>query len=80
MEELDNQELYCIAKVLQSILFSKEKSIFYGCRYCKNKKICMPDNIPHSDMIFDHIREKLQRITAVDLDPFYKPEKFLDHH
>lgn len=80
-KELTRQELYCMAKIFQSVLFSPDGGMFYGCRFCKIVDECAPDKKPHDDMIFDRIRVKLQEITAVDLSPFSTSscdDKFLD--
>lgn len=77
--QLPEEELYCIAKILQSIIFSPNRSIFYACNYCKLQKKCMPDNIPHPDMFFDRLRKDLQQITGVDLDILVKADKFQDN-
>lgn len=84
--KLTDIEIYCIAKLLQSALFSghftenEETNIFYGCKHCKYQRECMPDKKPHSDMVIDRMRKKLQDITAVNLDYFVEKDKFIDIH
>lgn len=76
-QSLSQMETYCIAKILQSAIFSPDNGLFYGCQFCKYQTECMP-NGPHPEMVFDRIRQKLQDITSVDLDMFFKPDKFTD--
>ncbi len=77
-------EIYCIAKTLQSAIFSDKfdgtSGIFYGCQYCKYREECMPNGVPHENMIHDKVRKKLQNLTDVDLDLFVIPNKFIDIH
>lgn len=81
-KEYSDMEIYCIAKILQSAIFSYAvngaSGIFYGCRYCKYKNECMPEGVPHKDMMIDKLRRKLQKHTGVDLDCFTKSNKFTD--
>lgn len=76
---ITEKELYCAAKVLQSVIFSPQHELFYGCQCCKFQKECMPDKKPHPDMIFDKLRKDLQNITGVDLDIMAKTDKFRDN-
>lgn len=84
VNEYSDMEIYCMAKILQSAIFADTSNdasgIFYGCRYCKYKKECMPNGVPHNDMIIDKLRKKLQKHTDVDLDYFTKSNKFTDIH
>lgn len=75
---ITGDELYCVAKVLQSVLFSADHSLFYGCQFCKIREKCMPDNKVHSNMFFDKARVSLQKVTEVDLDLWEKENKFFD--
>ncbi len=77
--QLPKEEIYCAAKILQSVIFSPDRTLFYGCQYCKHKEKCMPDKKPHPDMIFDRLRKDLQIITGVDLDMVDKVDKFQDN-
>ncbi|MCI9085642.1 MAG: hypothetical protein HFE51_04365 [Clostridia bacterium] len=78
-QQLSDAEIYCAAKILQSVIFAPGHTLFYGCRYCKHKEECMPEHKPHPDMIFDRLRKDLQNITGVDLDMMSKVDKFQDN-
>lgn len=78
MNLLTHKELYCVAKVLQSVLFSDDKGLFHGCNFCKHQKECMPDGIPHPRMIFDKARISLAKTTAVNLNTMHKRNVFDD--
>ena len=77
-QQLSEAEIYCAAKILQSVIFSPGHTLFYGCEYCRYRKECMPDKKPHPDMIFDKLRENLHAITGVDLELINSPFKFQD--
>lgn len=65
---LNEKELHCIARMLQSALFAD--SLFYGCNFCRYRNKCFDGNKPVA-MHLDEIRKKLQDITGVDLKPIY---------
>lgn len=64
-KELSDQDLNCITRLLQSVLFAD--SLFYGCNYCKYRNECFNGNKPEN-MYIDKLRRKLQDITGLDLD------------
>ena len=69
-EELSDQDLHCITRLLQSTIFAD--SIFYGCQYCKYYNSCFPDGtMKNNDMHYDKIMKKLQDITGIDTSPGY---------
>ena len=76
--ELSQTEMYCTAKILQSVLFSDDRGLFHGCNNCKFLSECMPDKKPHDNMIFDNVREKLQKITTVNLSILHQQNVFDD--
>lgn len=65
--ELSDEDIYCTAKIFQSVIFANE--LFYGCSYCKHQNSCFSDN--NVAKRFDIIRKTLQDITGVDLSPKY---------
>lgn len=80
---LSDIEAYCLAKALQSVLFSDEfndgnSNLFYGCRFCKYQKECSSGEKLHSNMIFDRLRSKLGKAAGVDLSLWSHQEKFKD--
>ena len=67
---MSDQDLHCIARLLQSTVFAD--SIFYGCQYCKYYNNCFPDGtMKNNDMHYDKIMKKLQDITGIDTSPGY---------
>ncbi len=67
--ELTDKDLHCVSRLLQSSIFAE--SIFYGCNYCKYKNDCFDEAEPKEEMYIDMLRQKLQDITGIDLDPCY---------
>lgn len=67
-QKLDEKDLYCIARMLQSVLFSD--SLFYGCNYCRYRSKCFEGDKPAATHL-EEVRRKLQDITEVDLKPIY---------
>ncbi len=66
---LDQKDMICITRILQSVLFKGNESIFYGCKYCEYQKECAK-SIRHDNesiFYFDIVRKKLQTITGLDL-------------
>lgn len=76
--ELTNSELYCCAKILQSVLYSDDNGLFHGCNKCKFLSDCMSANAPNNNMIFDSVRKKLQQITTVNLSVIHQQNIFDD--
>lgn len=69
MCKLNEQDIHCITRVLQSVLFTKE-GIFYGCKYCQHYKECS-DNITEGktkEFHFNVVRKKLQAITRLHME------------
>lgn len=73
---MDEKDLYCIAKVMQGMIFKDE--FFGGCRDCKNGKVCMDKLQKEKKVHFDIVRMKLQDLTGVDLAYGRTPVKFKD--
>ena len=78
---LTDKDLYCCARVLQSVMFAPTRKFdvecefnpFYACRYCKYVHSCISNHI-----LLDGTRERLQALTGVDLGGSYDkndPEK-----
>lgn len=67
--EFSEQELHCIARMLQSYFFSgndlntREGKPLYGCTFCKFQRSCLAD--PKSTHWA--VMKKLQKATGVDL-------------
>ena len=59
--ELSEKELHCVARLLQSAIYSD--GLFRGCRFCKYRCAKEKDLAPH----FDILRQKLYEMTGVDL-------------
>lgn len=68
--ELTKQEAHCIARLLQSAIFSPEHGLFDACSYCKYKCFQEIDNGQGVKMPqFDLLLRKLMNETGVDLIP-----------
>lgn len=58
-KQLTEKDLHCIARLLQSALFSN--GVYHACMFCKYEETC--NKAEHSDVI----RIKLMDTTGVDL-------------
>lgn len=73
MVELTEQEAHCIARLLQSAIFSPDHDLFAGCRFCKYP--CAKESGTWCDMHlvdlprYDAVMHKLMEETGVDLGP-----------
>lgn len=73
MVELTEQEAHCIARLLQSAIFSPDHEIFAGCRFCKYP--CMKEAGKWDDMSlvnlprYDEVMSKITNGTGVDVRP-----------
>ena len=71
--ELTKQEAHCIARLLQSAIFSPDHEIFAGCRFCKYP--CMKEAEKWDDMSlvnlprYDEVMSKITNGTGVDVRP-----------
>ncbi|MCD8240139.1 MAG: hypothetical protein LUB58_01905 [Oscillospiraceae bacterium] len=82
--EMPVKELYCVAKLIQGILWGDEESgytLFYGCNFCKYFSECM--TIHHGQMftrILDSAMAIMWREAGVDLSfhPHSREERFKD--
>lgn len=72
MNNLNEKDLYCITKILQSSIF--ENNLFFGCKYCKYKKKCSKSFERNHALHFDVVRRKLQNITKLDMGYMYNPK------
>ena len=77
---LDQKDLHCIARILQSNIFA-DGEIFYGCsRYCRYREECARDFEKNRTLHFTKVvRPKLQKITGVyiGMDAHNVEEKLL---
>lgn len=77
---LNQKDLHCIARILQSVLFT-EGEIFYACeKYCQYREQCSKEYGAGKTLYFiNEVRPKLQDITGVYLgmDAHNIDEKFL---
>lgn len=69
--ELDEKDLECIARLLQSTIFAED--LLFGCKYCRFSQECHCSNTIKNKMHIDVIREKLERITGLDFGYHYDP-------
>lgn len=60
---LTDKDFHCMARILQSCIFAKDKSFLYGCEYCKYSYDCLVKN-NHN---LSSIRKKLNDLTGVYL-------------
>ena len=70
---LSEKELYCMARLLQSMIFFKE--IFHCCKYCKYEPECV-QTFPK--MEFDLLRKNLDKETGVYLGFAQPTEEMLE--
>ena len=71
-EELTKDELCCIARFYQSVIFKGE--LFGYCKHCRLYSECAKDI---NNMMFDKLRIKLEKITGVHLRMFEPDEELL---
>lgn len=73
MVELTEQEAHCIARLLQSAIFSPDHNLFAGCRFCKYQ--CVKDAGEWEDMSlvdlprYDAVINNIMNETGVDVGP-----------
>nr|DAZ68648.1 MAG TPA: hypothetical protein [Caudoviricetes sp.] len=71
--ELTKREAHCIARLLQSAIFSPDHEIFAGCRFCKYQ--CVKDAGKWDDKnmvdlpVYDAVMRRLMIQTGVDVGP-----------
>lgn len=73
-KNLDEKDMMCTARLLQSSLFENPTGIFFGCRYCSYSQECTESLKSNGKMHSDTLRIKLQEITGVDLSYIYNPD------
>lgn len=64
---LNDVDLHCISRIIQSALFARERGIFYGCKFCKYSWNCGEMSSHLGNTHFNIIRKKLQDATDVEL-------------
>lgn len=64
---MNDKDLICLSRIIQSALFENDIGIFYGCQFCVYSSECSSTFIQKRKIHFDTLREKLQDITEVDL-------------
>lgn len=70
--ELTKHEAHCIARLLQSAIFSPDHNLFAGCRFCKYQCIRYVDDDEQGSLElprYDDIMKKLMDVTGVDVSP-----------
>lgn len=72
--EVNDVDLHCISRIIQSALFAGERGIFYGCRFCKYSLNCGKMSSHLGNTHFNMIRRKLQDATDVELSGYYNPD------
>lgn len=72
MSNLNEKDLHCITKILQSSIF--KNNLFSGCEYCKYKDECSKSFEINNSLHFDIVRRKLQDITKLDMSYMYNPK------
>ncbi|MCI8284276.1 MAG: hypothetical protein HFE90_03270 [Firmicutes bacterium] len=66
MDVLNEKDLTCIARILQSVIH--EDPLFHHCGCCQHKTECFSETEElHIEYHFLKVREKLQKITGVEL-------------
>ncbi|MCD8365546.1 MAG: hypothetical protein LUC83_07015 [Clostridiales bacterium] len=83
--EMPVKELYCVAKLIQGILWGDEESgcgAFYGCNFCKLFGECttLYPNGEETKRILGTARDTMWRETGVDLSFHSHPERFQDNY
>lgn len=71
-EKLTKDELRCIARFYQSVIFKGQ--VFGCCRYCRLYSECTKDI---NNMMFDKLRTKLEKLTGVYLGMLIPDEELL---
>ena len=78
--DLTDQDIYCIARIIQSAIFGD--NMMHGCQYCRYLKECVNSLAVGGCMHIDDVRKKLGEITKLDLRYRYNPNdlagKFAD--
>lgn len=80
--ELDEQDLYCIARLIQSAWF-QNNLYFACCNFCRYGSPCVSEDRTNARLY--PLMEKLGRLTGLDMSLLYDPlnpkEKFsYDEH
>lgn len=60
---LTEQDLHCMARILQSRIFVPNETLYYGCQYCKYSYDCLINKNNN----FSKLRKRLEDATGVYL-------------
>lgn len=71
---INDKDLMCASRIIQSALFENGTGILYGCESCIYSEQCFNQLKENGEMYIDSLREKLQEITGVNLDYHYNPD------